>query len=38
MPLQIQMLTDQERNITLVPLQGPLYQRDNNKVYGIMKQ
>jgi len=31
-------LTEQEQSIVLSPLQGIAYQRDNIKVYGIIKQ
>jgi hypothetical protein len=30
--------TEQEQSIALAPLTGPAYQRDNAKVYGIIKQ
>ena len=30
--------TEQEQSIALAPLQGPAFQRDNAKVYGIIKQ
>jgi hypothetical protein len=30
--------TEQEQNVAIAPLHGPAFQRDNAKVYGIIKQ
>jgi len=37
-PQDAQYQTEQEQSIALVPLTGPDYQRDNVRVYGIIKQ
>jgi hypothetical protein len=37
-PPEAQHPTEQEQSIALVPLVGPDYQRDNVRVYGIIKQ
>ncbi len=37
-PRDAQYQTEQEQSVALVPLQGPDFQRDNVRVYGIIKQ
>lgn len=37
-PPDVQYQTEQEQSVALVPLSGPDYQRDNVRVYGIIKQ